>query len=136
MREDFDCSEVEVEEVGGPGWTVTVDGAVHWEREIDAENVLQCQYHIAIEAYVRGGPLPKLDTERVSKDVHGINACRVEGAHARIMVQTCVDAVHTNSVDSELFQVGYITSASSCVRERVHKVAWFRERRPIKVFKS
>lgn len=48
---------------------------------------------------------------------HGINAGCAELAHAVVVVQSCIDGIDTNGVDSELLEVGDVALACSGICE-------------------
>ena len=48
---------------------------------------------------------------------HCVDAGCAELAHAVVVVQSCVDGIDTNGVDSELLEVGNVTLASSGICE-------------------
>ena len=63
--------------------------------------------------------------EKMNEDVHSIDACAAESAHACVVITAGVYAIDVHSVDTELLKEGQITGASCTVRKRVGKGRWF-----------
>lgn len=63
-----------------------------------------------------------------NRNVHDINSSPTECLHASVVVQRRIHAIYTDSVDSELLEVGQVTLTGGSIGEGVDESAWLRER--------
>ena len=63
-----------------------------------------------------------------NRDIHDINSRPAECLHASVMVQRRIHAIYTDSVDSELLEVGYVTLTRCCIGKGIDESARLRER--------